>query len=112
MATAARMPMIATTIISSIRVKPRWIFFIFENSCVWEGKGEPGDSCTRFQCVPSLMQPSCQQLQAKLFLTLRPPGAVFEGFNSYHIDYAGYLRMWSDQAGGGSVTAVLGRRPF
>src|SRR5512142_1677794 len=31
---AARMPMIATTIISSIRVKPFWTFFMKENSFV------------------------------------------------------------------------------
>src|SRR5437868_4367776 len=51
---AARMPMIATTIISSIRVKP-CCFFIWELLCSLERKPSP-----HLQCARALMQPVCQ----------------------------------------------------
>src|SRR4051794_19815339 len=61
MAMAARMPMIATTIISSIRVKPRDSFFIGGNLLDSKRRSDDADAPSCATTVPSTSERNCAE---------------------------------------------------
>src|SRR5690242_21690737 len=98
---AARMPMIATTIINSIRVKPCWTFFMKENSFVgWVRHTTAVCAGLYATAVPSMVRSGPGGELS---------GGANDGKNPILLQWLGSHRFapWNAQAPGGGTASAL-----